>query len=303
MIFKRIMVMFTLIVSLPLYNFAQSNGILPFTGCSYFYEGITVKSIDIKVDAAFLLNNRVSVNKEVEILFQLPAGFTEDRAKTVFIAAELTITNPKGIVLFKNPNYFKDQEVKGFQQVGLKALQVKIPVKQEIVKAEPECIVSLRIYDLKSKNQIRIELPLTIAKPGEVMQTSKLLTDIKAANVLYASASGLKIKMMDVTTDTSIRVNPKMAYLSLDMKNIEGTSMTEVLSGKESFWVYDNSLKEIKIPDKQLKQVKGSMEDNLVDYLSKIPFRLKSMTGKTFFIRFRWESADRKKVIEVVVNR
>ena len=255
------------------------------------------------MDAAFLLNNRVSVNKEVEILFQLPAGFTEDRAKTVFIAAELTITNPKGIVLFKNPNYFKDQEVKGFQQVGLKALQVKIPVKQEIVKAEPECIVSLRIYDLKSKNQIRIELPLTIAKPGEVMQTSKLLTDIKAANVLYASASGLKIKMMDVTTDTSIRVNPKMAYLSLDMKNIEGTSMTEVLSGKESFWVYDNSLKEIKIPDKQLKQVKGSMEDNLVDYLSKIPFRLKSMTGKTFFIRFRWESADRKKVIEVVVNR
>lgn len=295
--------MFTLIVSLPLYNFAQSNGILPFTGCRYFNEGITVKSIDIKVDAAFLLNNRVSVNKEVEILFQLPAGFTEDRAKTVFIAAELTITNPKGIVLFKNPNYFKDQEVKGFQQVGLKALQVKIPVKQEIVKAEPECIVSLRIYDLKSKNQIRIELPLTIAKPGEVMQTSKLLTDIKAANVLYASASGLKIKMMDVTTDTSIRVNPKMAYLSLDMKNIEGTSMTEVLSGKESFWVYDNSLKEIKIPDKQLKQVKGSMEDNLVDYLSKIPFRLKSMTGKTFFIRFRWESADRKKVIEVVVNR
>lgn len=301
--FKRILVMFTLIVSLPLYNFAQSNGILPFTGCRYFNEGITVKSIDIKVDAGFLLNNRVLLNKEVEILFQLPAGFTEDRAKTVFVAAELTITNLKGAVLFKNPNYFKDQEIKGFQQVSIKALQVKVPLKQEILKAEPECIVTVRIYDLKSKNQLRIELPLTIAKPGEAMQTSKLINDIKASNILYAISAGLKIKKLDVSTDTSIRVNPKMAYLSLDMKEIEGSSMTEVLSGKESFWVYDNALKEIKIPDKQLKQVKCSMEDNLVDYLSKIPFRLKTMTGKTFFIRFRWESADRKKVIEVVVNR
>ena len=94
-----------------------------------------------------------------------------------------------------------------------------------------------------------------------------------------------------------------MAYTSLDSSGIEGSSISEVLTGKESFWVYDTDLNEIKITDKQLKQVGGSMENNMVNYLSKIPYRLKTMTGKLFFVRFRWESSDMRKIIDVVVMK
>lgn len=282
---------------------AQQNGILAFTGCRYFQEGITVKEISVKTDGAYLLSNTLNLNKELEFSFSAAAGFAEDRAKLVFAGAEITVTGSKGAVLYKIPNYFKDLEQKGIQPAGAKLLQVKVPLRQEVIKTETSCLVQIRLFDLRSKKQLRVELPVIIARPGEQMQLSKTLNQVKGDGVISAGSSIVKIRQMDVAIDTGIRVSPKMAYLSLDMKAIEGTSMTELLSGKESFWVYDNNLVEIKIPDKQLKQVKGSMEDNLADYLSKIPFRLKSHAGKTFFIRFRWVSTDRKKVIDIVVNR
>jgi len=282
---------------------AQDKGILALTGARYYKEGISAKSIDIRVDGSFLLNNRVPLNKEIEIKLQAPAGFTDDKSKTIFAGAELNILSLKGTVLFKVPNIFKDNEAKGFPANNFKEFSVRVPLKVDFMKAEPGCIVKIRFYDLKGKNQLRVELPVTIARPGEPAQLSKAVTDIKSSVPAEATSVGLKIKNILVTVDTSIRVSPKMAYASLDITGIEGTSMSEVLSGKESFWVYDSDLNEVKITDKQLKQVKGAMEDNLVDYLSKIPFRLKTVNNKSFFVRFRWESSDKRKLIDVVVAR
>ena len=107
---------------------------------------------------------------------------------------------------------------------------------------------------------------------------------------------------MLVAIDTTIKVAPKMAYTSLDISSIEGSSISGIFQGKESFWVYDNNLNEIKITDMLLKQVKGAMENNNVDYTLKIPYRLKSSPGKVYTVRFRWESSDKKQVIDVVVT-
>ncbi len=302
-VLKTLSLLLAFIAVTPINSSGQQAGILAFTGCRYFQEGLTVKEITLKVDGAYLLSNTVNANKEVEISFLAPAGFLEDRSKLIFAGAEITVTGSKAAVLYKIPNYFKDTEMKGLQASGTKLLQVKVPLRQEMLKSETACMILVRLYDIKGKNQLRVEMPVIIAKPGEQMLLSKTVNLLNGDGVVSAGSAIVKIRQLDVTTDTSIRVSPKMAYLSLDMKSIEGTSMTELLSGKESFWVYDNNLAEIKIPDKQLKQVKGSMEDNLADYLSKIPFRLKSLTGKSFFIRFRWVSTDRKKVIDIVVRR
>ena len=93
-----------------------------------------------------------------------------------------------------------------------------------------------------------------------------------------------------------------MAYASLDMAAIDGSTISEVLSGRESYWVYDENGNEIKMTDKQLKQVGGAMENSQVNYLSKVPFRLKTISGKTYFVRFRWESPDRRKLIDIVAR-
>lgn len=282
---------------------AQNKGILPLTGIRYFNEGISLNNIEIRVDGSILLNNRLPVNKEFEIRLLSPTGFSEDKSKMIFAAAELNIISLKGVVLFNTVNVFKDHELKGFPAASLKEMSIKVMIKPEQIKAETGCIIKIRYYDLKSKNQLRLEFPVNISKPGEAIQLSKTINNVKTNPAALARSSAVKIKNIEITVDTTIRVNPKMAYASLDISNIEGTSITEVLSGRESFWVYDADLNEIKITDKQLKQVGGSMENNMVNYLSKIPYRLKTTTGKLFYVRFRWESSDNRKIIDVVLMK
>jgi hypothetical protein len=114
-------------------------------------------------------------------------------------------------------------------------------------------------------------------------------------------ANTIKVPAPAVTVDTTIRVAPTWAYLSIDMQKIEGTRMEEVLGGKESFWVFDKTGKEIKVDQKLLKKVNGAMEGGIVNYLVKIPFRLKT-DANPYTVRFRWESNDGKKIIDITAN-
>ncbi len=164
-------------------------------------------------------------------------------------------------------------------------------------------MIKLRFFDLKGTNQLRVEMPVAIARPTEVLALAKTLSNLNIDDGGEAVAFGLKMKKIQLKTDTAIRVNPKMAYSSIEMEKIEGSSSAEILSGKEYFWVYDDKLNEIKITDRLLKQVTGAMEDNIVDYMLKVPFRLKTITGKVFTVRFRWESPDKRKLIDIVVTK
>jgi len=281
---------------------AQNKGVLPFTGIKYFNEGISAKTIEVKVEGASLVSNRLPLNKDFEIKLQSPAGF-DTKTKAAFAAAELTIVSSKGTVLSTVPNLLSNNAAQGFPSNSFKELSIKLNLNAAIIKTEQTCTVKIRFFDLKGKNQLRMEFLVNITKAGEALQLSKTVNDVKIADPFEARSSNLKIKNIDVTVDTSIRVNPKMAYASLDITGIDGTSIAEVLSGKESYWVYDSDLNEVKMTDKQLKQVGGAMENNVVNYLSKIPYRLKTVSGKLFYVRFRWESSDKKKVIDVVVMK
>jgi len=284
-------------------SLAQSNGILPLTGLRYFKEGIWAKAMDVKIDGALLLSNRLPLNKEIEIALQQPSGFAEDKNKMVFAAAELMIVSVRGDVLLKNPNIFLKNETSGFAAKDIKILSIKFGINAEVMKSNMNGgIVRVRLYDLKSKNQLRLEFPITIAKPGEALQVSKVAKTINLPDGSMGMINGLKAKHFMVALDTTIKVAPKMAYTSLDISNIEGSSISGIFQGKENFWVFDNNLNEIKITDILLKQVKGAMENSNVDYTLKIPYRLKNSPAKVYTVRFRWESPDKKQVIDVVVT-
>ncbi len=281
---------------------AQNNGILPLTGLRYFKEGVWAKAMDVKIDGALLLNNKLPFNKEIEIALQEPAGFVEDKNRTVFVAAELMIVSPRGEILSKNPNVFLKNETSGFAVKDIKSLSIKFGITALVMKNNMNGIVKIRLYDLKSKSQLRLEFPMNIARPGETIQISKTTKTIKSSDGSFCIINGLKAKNMLVAVDTTIKVSPKMAYASLDISSVEGSSISGIFQGKENFWVYDNNLNEVKVTDILLKQVKGAMENSSVDYTLKIPYRLKNSPAKAYTVRFRWESPDKKQVIDVVVN-
>jgi hypothetical protein len=297
--------LFTFITACMLFanvSFAQKNGILPLTGMKFFNEGIAASEIDIKIDGAELLSNRIPLNKEIEIRLLQPNGFTADNAKTMFAGAEVIVLSPKGEVLFNNPNVFLKSYSNGFSAKDLNAFSIKFGIGSELMKGNLGGFLKVRLYDLKGKNQLRLESPVSFARAGEPLQVSKNAKNIKSGSGVNGMINGLQAKDMQVNVDTTIKVAPKMAYTSMDISNIEGSSLSEIFSGKESFWVYDSDLNEVKITDILLKKVKGAMENNTVNCTLKIPYRLKSNFAKLYTVRYRWEGADKSQVIDVVVK-
>ncbi|MFZ1306520.1 MAG: hypothetical protein WAR80_11810, partial [Ferruginibacter sp.] len=62
--------LFTLMAAMLLFaqmSVAQKNGVLPLSGMKFFQEGIETGAIEIKIDGAQLLSNRLPLNKEIEI--------------------------------------------------------------------------------------------------------------------------------------------------------------------------------------------------------------------------------------------
>lgn len=138
------------------------------------------------------------------------------------------------------------------------------------------------------------------------------VNEINTSDGSHATAYGLHIASIKVMIDTSLHgpanpavksiVNGQMAYLSLDFTTVTGSDMIEVTNGTHQFWVYDDQKKEVKIGNQILKKIGGSMESHVINYTVKIPFRLKT-DQKKYSIRYRWESPDKKKWIEVNSTR
>ncbi|MBK8611012.1 MAG: hypothetical protein IPL84_14000 [Chitinophagaceae bacterium] len=281
---------------------AQNNGILPLTGLKYFNEGLASKGIEVKVDGSMLISNRVPLNKEIEISFKQLNGFVESSNKTMYAGAEVVVLSPRGDVLFKDPNVLLRSKSNGFYANDLKDFSIKFGIGADLIKGNFNGMLIIKLFDMKGKSQIRLEFPATFARPGERLQVSKNTKLIKSNVEANGVINGLQVKGMKVDTDTSIKVAPRMAYTSVDISNIEGSSLAEIFQGKERFWVYDSKLNEVKITDILLKQVKGALENNTVNCMVKIPYRLKSNLKELYTVRYRWESLDKSQVIDVVVT-
>lgn len=280
---------------------AQNNVIVPLSGLKYFQEGISVKAAAVKIDGSLLLSNRIPVGKEVEISLTQPAGFTTDAAKTVFAGAEFSLLSPKGEVLATDANLWIKNQGTGFAAKDFAAPGIKFTILPAMTRGNFAATVKVRLYDLKSKNQLRFEFPVTFARPGEVVQVSKNSKPINSRTNAMSASNGLEIAGMQFAVDTTIRVNPKMAYGALDITGINGANMVDLLNGKESFWVYDKNLNDLHITDMLLKNVGGSLEGSKMNYNLKIPYRLKTAPATGYFIRFRWESADKKQVMDIIL--
>jgi hypothetical protein len=297
----KTIVLFMLIFLCVNQQSSAQNSIAPFTGIKYFQEGVTIKGIEVKLNGMTLLHNRVPLNKEIEIYVQQPKGFTTDAKKVVFAAAEVSIVSAKGEVLFTTPNAFSAKATTGFIPKDFITPVIKCVLTTQLIKANTTATIKIRLYDLKGKNQLRVEFPVNITRPGEALLLSKIAKSVKAPTNITALINDIIVAGVKATVDTAVTKNPKMAYLALDIQKIDGSSFVGILEGKEEFWVYDKNLNAIKTTDMLLKEVKGTMEGSTVNSFVKIPYRLKTAAANGYVVRYRWHSNDLLQVIDVVV--
>ena len=283
--------------------FAQSNTVLPFTGAQLFAEGITADNIEITVDGYNLTNNTVGINKEVIFRFQQPKAFVTDANKNSFAAAEVTLLDANGKILSVTPNVLSSNSTSGFSPSQFKEIKITVGLRQEVIKSNNACTIAIKIFDLKSKKLLRLRLPVVISKPGDFFFASKGVVQVKANDASVAYINNVKVEKIVSGTDTTIKVNATMAYHSLEISKIAGVAMATILTGTESFYVYEQTtLQEVKIKDRLLKKVNGTVEGVVGMYTLKIPYRLKT-DNKKYVVRFRWQSKDKKQIIDIVTNK
>ena len=300
--FKRLLILSVgYFLYLP-FCFAQKKGMLPLTGLQYYDEGISAQSMAIKINGQQLYGNRIPLNQEIEFNFQQPSGVTADKKKNYFIAAEYSLVSAKGDVLLTNPNLLSLNEAKGFTAKDLKLITVKFNIAEGLIQPNSKATIKIRLYDMKSKNQLRLEYPVSISYPRETIWLTKSAQTLKSPPGSMFMVTDIQPKSLAFSVDTAVKSDPKMNYMNLDISKIGGTDVISMLQGKDYFWVYDSTYKEIKIKEILLKKVGGAMEGGNVNCTVKIPFRLKTDKRKGYIVRYRWESADKKQVMDIVVT-
>lgn len=135
--------------------------------------------------------------------------------------------------------------------------------------------------------------------PPKIAGTVLLKTPIGT----IAQANGIKTGLITVAVDTNIRVNPKYAYLAIDLAQVTGSNQMDFLNGNNIFWVFDKAGKEVKIPLEVLKSVKAAMESTgIVDLKFRIPYRLKT-DKNNYTIHYRWESKDKTRNMNFLTTK
>lgn len=132
----------------------------------------------------------------------------------------------------------------------------------------------------------------------------KLATTItlKAPPGVAGQANALKTGVIKVGVDTSIRINPKMAYISYEIADLTGSTQMDILAGAHLFWVFDKAGKPVTIPAKVLYSVKAAMGQNTVNVSVRVPYRLK--TDKNIYtVHYRWESKDKMRNIDLLTSK
>ena len=135
--------------------------------------------------------------------------------------------------------------------------------------------------------------------PPKLATTTVLKTPVGT----IAQANGIKTGLITVAVDTNIRVNPKYAYLAIDLAQVTGSNQMDFLNGNNIFWVFDKAGKEVKIPLEVLKSVKAAMESTgIVDLKFRIPYRLKT-DKNNYTIHYRWESKDKSRNMDFLMTK
>jgi hypothetical protein len=281
---------------------AQKKGMLPLTGIQFYNEGIWSNSIAVKINGGQIYGNRIPLSREIEITLQQPTGFVADKKKNVFVGAEYSLVSSKGDVLRTIPNLLFQNETRGFTAKDLKEISLKFGIAEGVIQPNSKAVIKIRVFDLKGKKQLRLEYPVSISYPKEMIYLTKSTQTLKSPPGSVFMATEMKAKSLVFSVDTAVKAEPKMAYLNMDIAKIDGTDVISMLQGKDYFWVYDSTYKEVKIKETLLKKVGGAMEGGNVNCTVKIPYRLKTNKTKGYTVRYRWESADKRQVMDIIVT-
>jgi hypothetical protein len=276
---------------------AQTNGILPFTGIKYFREGVWSKEIEVTANGNTMVSNKIPVNTDFDIKLLEPRGFFPDAAGKYYPGIKvLLLKSNKKDTLGYSPNIFSKNESLGFTNASFKSLTVTLGFHNKLTVGDT-IYQYITFFDTKSKNKLLIEFPVIIA---DSLQTGEWIATASGTKGYNAAAcGGIKLKKIEAYLDSTYY--PKSLYHNLRSAEMLGITTEEISKGKFETWVFDEQMKEIPFI-KEAKQyaAKTFTGKDEINILVQVPLNPDDTQNKKYAVRYRWQSADGKKVIDII---
>ncbi len=277
---------------------AQKNCILPLNGIKYFREGVWAKKIEVLVNDKTLLSNNVPHNIDFDVKLIEPTGFVADAAGKFYPGIKILLLNAKKDTLAYSANIFGNKPMP-FEKMRFKSLTATLGYTQK-AKEGDTVYQYITFFDTRSTNKLMLDFPVLISfKPDSLLATEYTSTASGTRGYNAAATSSIQLNTIEAYLDSIYY--PKSLYYSLRSAKMLGITLDEAKGGSFTTWLYDAEMNEVP----QLKQAQqyfallknGSDEVNV---LVQIALNPADKNNKKYTARYRWESKDGKKVIDVV---
>lgn len=294
----RLILSFILLPIISVEANAQRNGILPFSGIKYYRDGIWGKSFELKIKDETWMSNKIPINNEYELKLLEPTGFIKDNQGKYHPGVSLLIASSQKDTLGFVKDIFGEQTV-GMDAFRFKSLTLTLGFNDK-VKPGDTCYQYITYYDKKGSNKLRLEFPVIIIEPTQNLQTTSSTYTASGTKGYNAMAGGgIELKKIECYLDSTYY--PKSLYHTIRSAEMLGITTDEVNKGKYQAWIYDEKMNEVPLA-KPLKQyaAKTFTDKSEINILAQIPLNPSDTKNKSYTVRYRWESNDGKKVLDII---
>jgi hypothetical protein len=245
------------------------------------------------------VGNRIPLNTNFNIELLGPSGFVIDKKGSFHPGVKILLLNTRRDTLVYIPNIFGKNTATGFNKAQLKKLTATLGYTAKLHTGDT-VLQYISFFDTRSKNKLLLEFPVIISDLPDSMLTCHFLSTASGtAGYQAAATNGIQLKNVEAFLDSIYF--PQKFYHSIRLAEITGLALQEAEEGSHYVWLYDENMQEIKIAGESNQYIAKTFRDKEgVNILIQIPINARDPKNKKYTARYRWVSADGKKLIDVV---
>ena len=115
---------------------------------------------------------------------------------------------------------------------------------------------------------------------------------------LVNHSTNLKMKNILINIDST--TSPKYVCLNIEISGMTGGAFTEMAAAQHTYVITDGNNKTVPLNERVLKRIGGLMEEGIVNYTVKVPYRLKTAPAGNYTVNYVMNAGNGKKKITVV---
>ena len=295
--------LFFILLLFPVLGFSQTKSVALLTGAKITNYGLSFKDIEFELDEDTWISNRLPLNKEFKIIMNKPSSLSFNAENgNCYPGIALLLLKPNRDTIANIPNYYTFSD--GLDASMMTKLSVTLNFTDPF-KTGDSLVLVTTFYDTKGENKTLIEFPMIFVDSLLPLENTKSLY-AGSSTYSYEYYSCFEIGDIHYLSDTlNSRVKKSVLVEGINM------DLVEFRSGKETIRLYDSKMNEVfdenlikSLGIETLKFARTKSNEELTDNDLKVKSTLSisvsssiKKVSKKYYVVYRWESLDRKKVL------